>query len=144
MATGVEIRGWDELQKKLANLNLKAPAEELLREGGKYAVEQLRKRAPKESGWLSGSNSYRVNTSGNDWTLTITNDAEHDGFRYGFALDHGTGKRKSSETGYVFHRRRTGQPTKLWFRGIRTSTRNRIRANMKKALKAIEGRWNGK
>jgi len=120
----------------------KRKLEELFREMGQYGVVQLGKRAPKgETRLLANSNKWRFNPA--TWTLILTNDATSNGFRYGFALNAGKAKRKSG-TVYEYHRRRTGRPTTAWFSGLRNSTRNRIRANIKKVARAIEGTWSGK
>jgi len=147
--TVINMRGWDELEKKLRSNEFYAgPVRELFKEMADYGTQQLSKRAPKgQTGTLAGSVESKtdVKDSGGPlkYWIKFTSNAENaSGYRYGFALNAGRRKTKNGYSEYT--RRRTGKPTKAWFTGLRNSLRNRVRSNMRKVGQAIEGNWKGK
>lgn len=137
----ITMDGGRFLVKKLdENVLLAGPWHAAMERVRQIGVAQIRNRAPFASGRLEGSVGSKLDAHPVPHYVILTAGAENKGYRYGFALDAGHGKRKGG-TEYRFHYRGERKLTKGWFKGARAKITPLIAPLLQVAAKAVELEW---
>lgn len=137
------VEGLDELLNKLDKEPIFArPWRAAMYAAVKLGAAVGRERAPVgKSGRLRQRMRFRIQRGKVPLWGIVSNSASRKGFRYGFALDYGYGRRKRSGLVYRFYRRDNLQPTEGWFLGILPKIQNEVNGLLVKAAREIEAAW---
>lgn len=104
------------------------------------AKGEIRKRTPLYHGRLEASLTSKVDPRPVPHYVFLDAGAENKGYRYGWALEAGHGKRKHGQP-YTFHYAGFRTSTRHWFSGARTKINAAIAPILNSAARAIEQRW---
>ncbi len=141
MRLKASVSGLDELLSKLWAEPIHArPWRNALRAAINLGVRVAQSRAPKETGKLARTVRGKLaRTRVPEWGV-VTAGRSRKGFRFGFALDAGHGKRRTG-TRYEFHFRGTDRSTQGWFTDTRDVVQSEVNRLLSQAAKEIEASW---
>lgn len=137
----IKLEGAKVLVAKLnENALLAGPWSAAMSETAKLAETEIRKRTPLLSGQLEASVTSKVDPRPVPHYVFLNAGAENKGFRYGWALEVGHGKRKKGQQ-YGYHYAGFRMSTRHWFSGARRKINAQIEPVLNAAARAIEERW---
>jgi hypothetical protein len=136
----VKIDGMDKLIYHLQTEPVyRSPWKQGLRAAVNLGVSVAGSRAPVRRGKLAKSVRGRLQPGKMPLWAIVSAGATNKGFRYGFALEAGHGKRKGGRE-YQFHRAGGGE-VKGWFSGTLDVIQRDVNSILSGVASAIEGEW---